>query len=91
MADPHRVDKSTPSKGVGVAASPFNPIKFELALILAGGLMLVLLMATVIKIPGWEFTVVTVYFLAGSCWVIWRTRVLLQRLRSETHGQTQIR
>ncbi|MEK6747823.1 MAG: hypothetical protein AABY83_01285 [Pseudomonadota bacterium] len=60
--------------GFSVQASPFNPIKFELGIILIIGLLLVLVIERITPRGVLQLLGLWVYAMAGVAWLSWRIR-----------------
>ena len=65
---------SSKHKGFGVAASPFNAVKLELAIILVLGIVLGLLLNSITPNDGIQIAVLAGYGIAASGWILIRTR-----------------
>lgn len=80
---------SNKKRQFSVAASPFNGIKLELAVILV---LIVLISAGVSpftnswgELFAWAFGLTVV----GACWVIFRTHLLLRKLKEQSAAQVE--
>lgn len=67
------------AKTFTVAPSPFNSIKFELGIILCGGLLLLPLTSRTIGSAGLQLAFLAAYGLIGTAWLLIRTRRILRR------------
>jgi hypothetical protein len=73
----------TQQKGTGVAASPFNAVKLELALILVLAICLILVLPATLQGVLW----LAGYAFVAAIWLAWRTRSVLRRHDQEDgHG-----
>ncbi len=73
--------------GFTVSPSPLNGVKFELAVVLVLGLLLLLAHGRLTGSLLWQFLLLGGYGLLGMIWIIYRARqVLTARRRSDVHG-----
>lgn len=66
-------------KGTGVAASPFNPVKLELAVLIVGGALLLVIHPRLIGDGPWQLLCLGAYGIGAMAWLVWRTRRVLAR------------
>jgi F0F1-type ATP synthase assembly protein I len=71
------------SSGFGVAASPFNTVKLELAIILVFGVVLGLLLDSITPHNGLQILILAFYGVGASVWVWLRTRRVESRLQKK--------
>jgi len=73
--------RSVPEKtsGFTVAASPLNPVKFELGIILFIALFLLVVIPTVVNSTFYQFAILVAYGLIAMAWLIVRTRRLINK------------
>ena len=69
-----------PTKGFGVAASPFNQVKIELAIALILGIILWLAAESITASIATQLLLLVSYGLISASWLIVRTRHVLHRL-----------
>lgn len=76
-----QAQQATPAqrKGFGVAASPFNGVKLELAIIIILGIVLELMLDSITQKDVIQIGVLAGYGLLASGWIILRTRFLAHR------------
>lgn len=74
----------TNSKVFSVQPSPFNPIKFELGVILVLAVLTWLLVHSITDDPLSQVFCLVIFSLAASSWVVIRVRLLSQKMRN--HG-----
>lgn len=72
-------------KGFGVAASPFNTVKLELAIILVFGVVLGLLLDSITPHNGLQILILAIYGVGASLWLWLRTRRVESRLLIEAN------
>ena len=82
MSDPKPASPS-PSKGFGVAASPFNGVKVELGIILILGFILWLAADSITGSITAQLMLLVGYGLVGALWLIIRTRKVVQQLTKQ--------
>ncbi len=70
-------------KGFTVAASPFNAVKLDLAVIVILGLLLALIHDRLVEHPLGQLILLAVFGLASMLWIIFRSRRVSQRLMAE--------
>ncbi len=68
---------------MAVAPSPLNPVKLDLALLLCGGVLLWGLLAAAGVADREQILILAGTGLAGSAWLVWRTRRVLAALTAE--------
>ncbi|MDH4275572.1 MAG: hypothetical protein OEW08_11070 [Gammaproteobacteria bacterium] len=73
-------------KGFSVNASPFNPVKLELGVILIIGMTLVLVVERISPRGGLQVLILLGYALASAAWLMWRI-VRTQRALGVPDGQ----
>ena len=66
-------------KGFGVAASPLNRVKLELGITLILGLLLWLAADSITASIASQLLLLLGYGFIGACWLIYRTRRVLQQ------------
>jgi len=71
------------TKGFSVAASPFNPIKRDLGVILLVGVLLLLLSGHLGLRGGGELWLLFTYGVVAAVWLAWHTRQRLHALERE--------
>ncbi len=64
-----------------VPASPFNPVKLELALVLVVGVSVFLAVPRLVESESAQLAVLAGYGALGAGWIAVRTRRILRRLR----------
>ena len=69
-----------PKKGFTVQASPFNVVKFDLALILIVGVVLLLVHERLVEDQLSQLLILFGYGVAAMCWIVFRTRRVAKRL-----------
>ena len=70
----------TGGRGFGVAASPLNEVKLDLAIILVAGALLLLVQGRVVEGLGLQLLLLSSYGLLGMAWIIIRARRVVARL-----------
>jgi hypothetical protein len=76
-------------RGFTVAASPFNGVKLDLAIVMVMGGLVWLIHDRLISTPLGQLALLATYGLAAMCWIIYRTRRVLRSLSDdgrEDHG-----
>lgn len=78
-------EQSLPRKGGGftVAASPFNAVKFDLAIILFVGVLLLIVHGSLSANPLVQLALLFLYGLGAMLWLLVRTRKIVKQLESE--------
>ncbi len=74
---------SRPKKGFTVQASPFNVVKFDLALIVVVGLMLLLVHDRLIDHQLGQVLTLLGYGCLAMCWIVFRTRRVASQLADD--------
>jgi len=64
-----------------VPASPFNPVKLELALVLVVGVSVFLAVPRLVEGEGTQLAVLAAYGALAAVWITVRTRRILHRVR----------
>ncbi len=67
-------------RGMGVAPSPFNAVKFELALIIVGSVLVMLLSFSNTFSAAGQWLLLGGYSVAAALWMVARTGKTLRRL-----------
>ena len=81
MTNPADQNKDKPSKSAfSVAASPFNGIKLELAIILIVGFVLWLVLDSITDNDLTHIAVLFVYSCSTALWLAWRVRNIMQQM-----------
>ena len=70
-------------RGFGVAASPLNEVKLDLAIILVVGVLLLLLQGRVVEGLWLQLLLLSSYGLLGMLWIIVRARRVVARLAQD--------
>lgn len=70
-------------RGFGVAASPLNEVKLDLAIILVVGVLLLLVQGRVLEDLWLQLLLLSSYGLLGMAWIIIRARRVVARLAQE--------
>lgn len=73
----------TGGRGFGVAASPLNEVKLDLAIILVVGVLLLLLQGRVVDGLWVQLLLLSSYGLLGMLWIIVRARRVVARLTED--------
>ncbi len=73
----------TGGQGFGVAASPLNEVKLDLAIILVVGALLLLVQGRVVEGLGLQLLLLSSYGLLGMAWIIIRARRVVARLAQD--------
>ena len=81
MADSQAFQDSAPTKvrtqrSFTVAPSPLNPVKFELAVILLGAVLLLLIQESISSTLA-QFFLLAAYGLCGMIWIVVRVRLVM--------------
>jgi hypothetical protein len=82
------VETDSTTGGFGVAASPFNKVKFELGVILCVGILLWLAVDSITAHVATQLLILLAYGLGGMIWLMVRTRKIVQALQ-ETAADRQ--
>ena len=73
-------------QGFGVAASPFNSVKLDIATLGLGGIVLFLAQELWLSSLMWQLALLLGYGAFSLGWIIWRTRkVMQQALKDRAH------
>jgi len=72
--------QAAPANGFGVAASPFNAVKLELAILLILGVVLGLLLDSITHRDWVQIVVLACYGITAGGWILFRTRRVLARI-----------
>ncbi len=77
--------QSLPRKGGGftVAASPFNAVKFDLAIILFVGVLLLIVHGSLSANPLVQLALLFLYGVGAMLWLLVRTRKIVKKIESE--------
>ncbi len=75
-------------RGFTVGASPFNMVKLELALILVGAVLVLLINGRVSDDAAVQWAMVVGYGLLAMLWLMFRTRRVLQQ-QVRAHGSAE--
>lgn len=70
---------SRSGKSFGVAPSPFNAVKLEVALLLIMGLLLLVGLDSITQNTLIQFAVLFIFGVIGMVWLMWRTRRVVRR------------
>ena len=73
----------TGGRGFGVAASPLNEVKLDLAIILVVGVLLLLVQGRVLDNLWLQLLLLSSYGLLGMLWIIVRARWVVARLAQD--------
>ena len=89
MTDKLAEQRSLPQrrKGFGVAASPFNGVKFDLAIILIVAVLLLLVHAKLVADSFTQLLMLGGYGVAAMAWLMFRTRSVLRSQRCDVAAQ----
>ena len=68
-------------KAFSVNASPLNPVKLELVIILLVGVLLWLLVDSITKNQAAQIAILFLYGIVGALWLLYRTRSIVSRLQ----------
>jgi len=68
-------------KVFSVSASPLNPVKLELVIILLVGLLLWLLLDSITENLSAQIAILFLYSVAGALWLLLRTRSIVSRIQ----------
>lgn len=79
MSDLKRDSVTQNKKGFTIAASPLNPVKFELGIILFIGFFLLISVQGFVQSPLAQLGVLAGYGTASMLWLIYRTRKILRQ------------
>ena len=71
---------SSPRKGFGVAASPFNGVKIELGFVLIFGFILWLAADSITASITTQLLLLTGYGFIGAFWLVIRTQRIIQQI-----------
>lgn len=66
-----------------VAASPLNAVKLELGIIIVAGVLLWLMLDSITNNDVTQILVLFLFGMIGAGWLVVRTRILLQRNRTD--------
>ena len=77
----------TAAKGFSVRASPFNPVKLELGIILLMGLLLILVVHRISDNMAEQLVILLVFGVISMFWLIRRIRQVVQQ---QTHSSEQV-
>jgi predicted membrane channel-forming protein YqfA (hemolysin III family) len=87
ISDQQSITQTEPTgSGFGVAASPFNTVKFELGVILCVGALLWLAVDSITAHVALQLIILFVYGLSGMLWLMVRTRQVVRSLQNGTSG-----
>jgi len=84
-SDDDRKSRSIPENksGFTVAASPLNPVKLELGIVLILGFVLFLVVSYLVESPLAQFGILIAYGLLSMLWIIYRVKSLITALEKE--------
>ena len=85
MSESQRRGSIAPPLPSPAATSPFNGVKLRLALLLLGGMALVVILARLAPSPGVQLAALAVYGLGSMVWTIARTCRILRASRRGPH------
>jgi predicted membrane channel-forming protein YqfA (hemolysin III family) len=85
ISDQQSMTQTEPT-GFGVAASPFNKVKFELGVILCVGALLWLAVDSITAQVALQLIILFVYGISGMLWLMVRTRQVVRSLQNGTSG-----
>jgi len=80
-------DHST-KKSFSVNASPLNPVKLELAIILLVGLLLWLLLDSITESQSAQIAILFLYSFLGAIWLLLRTRYVVLRTKNNNRSDS---
>jgi len=76
-------------RGITVAPSPFNKVKFELGVVLVMLPLAWLVVGRLIAAPLLQFVMLFGLGSVAAAWLVWRTRSILRKLEAEQESGTQ--
>jgi len=83
VSDSERGSVPQNKKGFTVAASPLNPVKFELGIILFIGFFLLISVGAFIESPFAQVGVLAGYGIISMVWLVYRTKRLIRLSQKE--------
>ena len=82
MPNKMKPDDQSTKKSFSVNASPLNPVKLELAIILLVGLLLWLLLDSITNSQLAQIVILLLYSFMGAIWLLLRTRYVVYRTQN---------
>ena len=84
-SDDDRKSRSIPENKAGftVAASPLNPVKLELGIILVVGFFLLFFVTNMFESQFTQFTILGAFGVLSMLWIIFRVRNLLTEIETD--------
>ena len=84
MSDSNRDSVPQNKKGFTITASPLNPVKFELGIILFIGFFLLISVQGFVQSPIAQLGVLAGYGVISMVWLIYRTRKIVRQSENQS-------